>query len=62
MRVKLPGLSIVLMAIFLVGGSIALAVPWRQGPANLNWGAWIIGYIGYAYIVIAAIIHAVTGK
>ena len=62
MKVKLPMVSIVLMIIFLVGGSIALVVPWPQGPANLDWGAWIIGYIGYAYLVVAALIHVKTGR
>ena len=62
MKVKLPLVSIVLMIVFLVGGSIVLVVPWSEGPLNLNWGAWIIGYIGYAYLVVATLIHVKTGK
>lgn len=54
-RVKLPWVSILLMAVFLVGGSVALLVKWPPGPGNLDWGVWILAYFGYFYIIAASI-------
>jgi hypothetical protein len=59
---RLPIVSIVLMAIFLVGGSIALIVDWPPGPANLDWGVWVVVYFGYVYVVGAAIFYVLTGR
>jgi O-antigen/teichoic acid export membrane protein len=61
-RAKLPVVSIVLMAIFLVGGSVMLVLQWPPGPANLDWGVWILAYFGYAYIIAAAIYYVKTDK
>lgn len=58
----LPRVSLVLMAIFVVGGSIGLVVEWPAGPANLDWGVWIVLYGGYAYLIAAAAYHIRTGK
>ena len=62
MRPRLPVFSLVLMAIFLVGGSVALVVDWPPGPANLDWGVWIVVYFGYAYVIGASIFYVLTGK
>ena len=62
MRPRLPVVSIVLMAIFLVGGSVALVSDWPPGPANLDWGVWVVVYFGYVYVVGASIFHVRTGK
>ena len=59
---KLPVVSLILMAIFMVGGSIGLVVDWPDGPANLDWGVWLILYGGYVYLVAAAAYHIRTGK
>jgi hypothetical protein len=60
--VKTPWISIVLMAIFLAGGSLALVVDWPRGPANLDWGVWLVVYFGYLYVVAASVFHVLTGK
>ena len=59
---KLPVVSIFLMAIFLLGGSLMLLIKWSPGPSNLDWGVWILAYFGYAYVIAAAIYHVKTDK
>ena len=59
---RVPVVSMILMAIFLVGGSIGLLVDWPPGPANLDWGVWVVLYGGYAYVIGAVILHARTGR
>ena len=59
---RVPVVSMILMAIFLVGGSIGLLADWPAGPANLDWGVWIVLYGGYAYVISAAVFHARTGR
>ena len=61
-RVKLPLVSIVLMILFLVGGSVMLLVKWPQGPGNLDWGVLILCYFGYVYLIAASIFYVKTGK
>lgn len=61
-RPRLPVVSLILMAIFMVGGSVGLIVDWPPGPANLDWGVWLILYGGYVYLVAAAAYHIRTGK
>ena len=61
-RPKLPWGSILLMAIFIVGGSLMLLFEWPPGPAYLDWGVWIISYFGYLYLIAAAIYHVKTGN
>ena len=62
MRVKLPLVSMVLMAVFLLGGSVMLVVEWPPGPANLDWGVWLLAYFGYLYVIAASVFYALTGK
>lgn len=57
-----PVASMILMAIFVVGGCIGLVAHWPAGPANLDWGVWTVVYGGYAYVVLAALFHARTGR
>jgi hypothetical protein len=59
---RLPVVSLALMAIFVVGGSVALVVKWPPGPANLDWGVWTVVYFGYVYVVAAALFHVKTGR
>ncbi len=61
-QVKLPIVSIFLMVLFVVGGSVILVVDWPPGPANLDWGVWIICYFGYVYLIGAAIFYVKTDK
>ncbi len=57
-----PRVSLLLMALFLVGGSLGLLLDWPAGPANLDWGVWLLVYGGYVYVVAAALVHVKTGK
>ena len=59
---RVPIVSMILMAIFLVGGSIGLLADWPAGPGNLDWGIWVVLYGGYGYVIGAAIFHARTGR
>lgn len=59
---KLPYVSIFLMALFLVGGSVIIVSKWPQGPANLDWGVWILTYFGYAYVIAASIFYVKKDK
>ena len=57
-----PVVSLVLMAFFLIGGSIMLLIKWPPGPANLDWGVWILAYFGYVYLIAAAIFYVKTDR
>lgn len=59
---RVPVVSLVLMGVFLVGGSVGLVVEWPAGPGNLDWGVWTVVYGGYLYVVAAALFHARTGR
>lgn len=59
---RVPVISMILMAIFLVGGSIGLLLDWPAGPYNLDWGVWVVLYGGYGFVIGAAIFHARTGR
>ena len=61
-NVRVPRITLMLMALFLVGGSLGLVIDWPAGPANLDWGVWLIVYGGYIYVVAAAFFYAKTGK
>jgi len=57
-----PRVTLLLMGIFIVGGSVGLLLRWPDGPANLDWGVWLLVYGGYAYLVAAALFYARTGR
>ena len=57
-----PIVSVILMAVFLVGGGIGLLVDWPAGPASLDWGVRVILYGGYGFVIGAAIFHARAGR
>lgn len=59
---KLPLVSISLMIVYLVGGSLMVLVDWPPGPANLDWGVWILCYFSYVYLIAASIFYVKTGK
>ena len=61
-NVKLPLVSIALMIVFAVGGSLMILIDWPPGPFNLDWGVLILCYGGYAYLIGAAVFYAKTGK
>lgn len=57
-----PRITFLLMALFVIGGSIGLVARWPAGPANLDWGVWLLVYGGYLYVLAAALFYARTGK
>lgn len=57
-----PRITLALMAVFLVGGSLGLLIDWPPGPANLDWGVWLLVYGGYLYVVGAALYYVRTGR
>jgi len=57
-----PRITLMLMALFVVGGSIGLLLRWPAGPANLDWGVWLLVYGGYLYVLAAALFYARTGR
>ena len=57
-----PRVTLLLMALFVVGGSIGLTLDWPAGPANLDWGVWLLIYGGYAYVIGAVFFYARTGR
>lgn len=59
---RLPVVTLVLMGVFLVGGSLGLVVDWPPGPAHLDWGVWLLVYGGYAYVIAATLFHVKTGR
>ncbi|MFQ5737801.1 MAG: hypothetical protein ACE5JX_02230 [Acidobacteriota bacterium] len=59
---RVPRVSILLMLIFTLGGSLALLTKWPPGPAHLDWGVWIVIYFGYPYVVMASLFHVKTGR
>lgn len=61
-RPRLPMISIILMLIFMAGGSCALLIEWPPGPAHLDWGVWLVVYFGYVYIILAALFYVKTGR
>ncbi len=59
---RVPIVSMILMAVFLVAGAIGLVADWPAGPANLDWGVWVVVYGGYGFVISAALFHALTGR
>ena len=59
---RIPIVSMILMAVFLVGGAVGLVADWPAGPANLDWGVWVVVYGGYGFVISAALFHALTGR
>ena len=62
MKPKLPRISLLLMGIFVGGGSLALLLRWPPGPANLDWGVWIVAYFGYLYVIAASLFYVIKEK
>lgn len=61
-KAGIPVVSLFLMGIFIVGGSLMLLFKWPAGPANLDWGVWILAYFGYVYVIVAAIYYVKTDR
>lgn len=61
-KVKLPLVSVVLMVLFVVGGSVMILAKWPPGPGNLDWGVLILCYFGYVFLIGASIFYVKTSK
>ena len=60
---KFPVVSRVLMLIYLIGGSILCALPNLPAIAGgIDIAVWIIGYVGYVYVILACLYYAKKGK
>lgn len=59
MKIKLPIGSIILMLIFLIGGTIIMAVDLPGSFLNLGTGPWIVGCFGYIFLILAAVYFVV---
>jgi len=62
MKIKRPYVSFALMLLYLLGGALIINLKLPQGPGNIDWGTWVIGYIGYAYLIAASLYYVKTGK
>ena len=62
MKVKFPLVSLTLMIIYAVIGTLLILLPMPMGPAHIDWGVWGIAYLGYIYIILAAILYIKKGK
>lgn len=60
---KFPVVSLVLMLIYLIGGSILCSVKGLPAIAGgIDIAVWIIGYVGYVYVILACLYYAKKGK
>ncbi len=60
---KLPVTQIILMLIYLIGGSIIISIPNLPRIAGgIDIAVWIVGYVGYAYIIAASLYYAIKEK
>ena len=60
---KFPKISLILMIFFTVAGVIMMTIP--DLPRNvfgLDATTFIVGYLGYVYIILASLFYAKTGK
>ena len=60
---KFPKVSLILMIFFTVAGVIMMMIP--DLPRNvfgLDATTFIVGYLGYVYIILASLFYAKTGK
>lgn len=60
---KLPMVQIVLMLIFLIGGSVLVSL--KDLPRNffgVDAAVFVLNFFGYFYIIAASIYYAIKGK
>lgn len=60
---KFPKVSLILMIFFTVAGVVMMMIP--DLPRNifgLDATTFIVGYLGYVYIILASLFYAKTGK
>ncbi len=63
LRDKFPFISLILMIIYLVGGSILIAIPGLPRVfGGIDIATLIIGYLGYIFLIAACFFYVKTGK
>lgn len=63
LKKKFPKVSLILMLIYLIGGSILIATPnLPRSFGGIDIATLIIGYLGYIFLVLACLFYAKTDK
>lgn len=57
MKIRKPVVSILLMLIYIIVGSVLITTKQPMGPGNVDWGVLVIGYLGYIYLIAASIYY-----
>lgn len=59
---KFPKVSLILMIFFTVAGVIMMIPDLPRNVFGLDATTFIVGYLGYVYIILASLFYAKTGK
>ncbi len=63
LRKKFPIVSLILMLIFMIGGSILIAIPnLPRSFGGIDIATLIIAYLGYVFLIAACFLYVKTGK
>lgn len=59
---KFPKVSLILMIFFTVAGVVMMIPDLPRNIFGLDATTFIVGYLGYVYIILASLFYAKTGK
>lgn len=59
---KFPKVSLILMIFFTVAGVVMMIPDLPRNVFGLDATTFIVGYLGYVYIILASLFYAKTGK
>ena len=63
LRKKFPIVSLILMLIFMIGGSILIAIPnLPRSFGGIDIATLIIAYLGSVFLIAACFLYLKTGK
>ena len=63
LRKKFPIVSLILMLIFMIGGSILIAIPnLPRSFGGIDIATLIIAYLGYVFLIAACFLYVKMGK
>lgn len=63
LRKKFPIVSLILMLVFMIGGSILIAIPnLPRSFGGIDIATLIIAYLGYVFLIAACFLYVKTGK
>lgn len=61
--ITVPWGRFISMFAFILLVAVGTFIKWPMGPANLTWGAWMVGYGGYVVLWVSTIAYLVaTGR